>query len=151
MAVERSDELERLLDEAVASYAGAEPRAGIELRVSARVASARRWPIRMFAGVSVVVAAIASVLVISLPPIENMPIVPLPLPVAAFTMPPKVIASAKERPNSVSFPSPAPLSPEEKAWMIAAEKGAVTGIAKDIEPIQIEALTVPLLESEGGE
>ena len=132
MGIEEQDDL---LREALASYAGHEPQPGIEERVLGRVRAprlARRsgWALALLAAACVVMTMM-------IPRRETLelsaPQMVAPLPVAV---------KAIEKPDR--FPSPAPLTREERTLLALADTNAFaeSGDA-GITPIQIDAIIVP--------
>ena len=141
---------DRLLEEALATYSRQEPGTGLEQRVLAGVASRRArppwmWPVCLFATACLVA-------MVSTSRRESTPVAP-PAPVAPVKMAaqPPAIPPRRAPPRREQFPSPAPLTPEEQAWMTLADGGFVADVSAAIEPIRIDELTIPPLESEGGE
>jgi hypothetical protein len=100
------------------------------------------WPVCIFATACLVV-------IVSTSRREFTPVAP-PSPVTMAT-PPPAIPARRAPPRRDRFPSPAPLTPEEQAWMTLADRGIVADVSAAIEPIQIDDLTISPLESDGGE
>ena len=136
------------LDEALAAYSRVEPRIGIEGRILAHVALGcrrRRW---VAAGWSVGTIAALSVAGLLVVPKPSITVVPLPIHVEVESPPPQITATETRRPSL----RPAPLTKEERAWMTLGDSGVLASVEPaGIEPLQIEELTIPPLESEGGE
>jgi hypothetical protein len=130
------------LDEALAAYSRVEPRVGIEGRILANVALARRRRKWMAAGWSLSTVAVLCIIGLLVWPAPTMTIAPLPIHAEALPPPPQRQWPAE----------PAPLTREERAWMTLGESGILARVEPaGIEPLQIEELTIPPLESEGGE
>jgi hypothetical protein len=140
MGIEDQDDL---LKEALASYAGREPRAGIEARVLRRVRApglARR------SGWALVLLAAACVIVTMMIPREEtmdiaVPALVAPTPVVVKAEGPRAI----ERPDR--FPSPAPLTREERMLLVLADSDLAKSAFADlgdagITPIQIDAISI---------
>jgi hypothetical protein len=135
-----TEEQDDLLREALASYAGHEPQPGIEERVLGRVRAprlARRsgWALALLAAACVVMTMM-------IPRRETLelsaPQIVAPLPVVVKAQSPRAI----EKPDR--FPSPAPLTREERTLLALADTNAFaeSGDA-GITPIQIDAITIP--------
>lgn len=122
----RHQEIDRWLDEALANYADVEPRAGLENRTLARLASERRGTMRWWA-LAMSVAAMAVLVLLWLHP--RMEIVPAPDVRWTAELAPRVPIqrTPSERPRASlgrywhrteakreRFPSPAPLTDQEK-------------------------------------
>ena len=152
MAVERNDGLDRLLDEALGAYLSEEPRQGMEQRILAGMRSASVWPVRIFAGASVAAAAALCGVALFVNSQPEIALAPPPVPGASIAAAAPAVALPRSEPRRERFPTPAPLTGEERAWMILANNGVAAELTPgEIEPIQIEELTIPPLESEGGE
>jgi hypothetical protein len=161
MGNEHQVDIDRLLDEALARYSTAEPLAGLEQRVLQRVqVSGGRlgtvwWKLAL--AVSVAAAAFAVVLwmrtapaalrVAVTPPhppqIAAVPEVPLPV----ITRPARRTALPKRR----EFPTPAPLTPGERALLAfvanAPDEARMFHSRLD-EPIQVGELKVMPLQND---
>lgn len=74
---------------------------------------------------------------------------PDPLPAAWLHAPAPVVTVADPQPKRHRFPLP--LTREERAWLAAADEGILQAEPEQVEPIQIEDLTIPPIETEGGE
>lgn len=75
---------------------------------------------------------------------------PQPVPVAV-TAPAAPVIAPRDRPKPARFPSPQPLTREERAWLALSDAGVVADLMPDkIEPIQIEELTIPPIRIDGG-
>jgi hypothetical protein len=116
------DDLDRLIDDALAGYSSAEPLAGLEQRVLRRVRTVRR---RHWWGLALIPAA--AVLVLALLPARHVdvamapPRIVEPQPIGAATVmerlpqAPKRHRTAPPNPKRESFPTVSPLTPEEQA------------------------------------
>jgi hypothetical protein len=150
------DELDRLLDSALASYSDAEPLAGIEERVLRRVARSKRRPWLWWLAGAVPAAACLLVLLTN-----REAIAPPQLPVApravetAQTRPEPAVVKAPPKPRPVQrrpqvarqdqFPIAMPLTAQERGLLelaaVAPEALLVKpAVAIEIEPIQIKPL-----------
>jgi hypothetical protein len=141
MGIEEQDDL---LNEALASYTGREPRPGIEERVLRRVRAprlARRsgWALALLAAACVIVAVMI--------PRQEMLDIPLPRiapepPAMVKSKPPQAI----HRPDR--FPTPSPLTREERMLLALADSDLANSAFAEsadagITPIQIDAIIVP--------
>ena len=131
------------LDEALAAYSRVEPRIGIEGRILAHVALVRRR--RRWVTVSWSLSTLTALWVVGLliEPDPGIRITPLPIRMEMTVAQPHTVAPR--------LPSrPAPLTREERAWMKLGESGVLASMKPaGIEPLRIEELTIPLLDSEG--
>ena len=148
------DELDQLLNEALATYSSAEPRPGIQQRVlrHIRTAAAPRRPWWQLAAIAV--PALATLWLISIhhavPVQAPAPPATLPPPVIAHVDPP--VAPVPQRPvrtrRREAFPRPAPLSAEERALVALAIQfpQQAPELVKPAEPRPIEPIEIPKLE-----
>ena len=152
--------LDTLLDDALASYSRHEPRAGLEARVMARVHAEGRPARRgwmLFALAAVALAGIAitiatrprehrpqSAVIASAPPAPQVQ--PQPLPPRA-----QHLRKPRREPRRESFPSPVPLTPEERALVAFLQQSpeAVRQLARPAGPITIEAIDIRPLHIDG--
>jgi hypothetical protein len=159
----KSDELDKLLDSALASYSLSEPSPGFEKRLLNRIRSARP---RSFARWMFAVPAIACLVVLvfvfwprraAVPPMEVARHIPVPAihsvpnerrPEVSRTVAPVRLARQRE------FPSPAPLTEDERALLnfvtrvpSEALKLSKTETKSSIEPIKIEEIQIQPLRS----
>jgi hypothetical protein len=168
----RDDEIDRILDAALLNYSSAEPRPGLEQRVLYRVRSGggaggfacRLWRWRWAAAFP----AVACLLVFALyrdsapePPRVTQTIrnaAPRPIPEAPKLAVRKHRATAKRvsLPKRDQFPTPAPLTDAERAWMDfvtrspeQAREVAVHAVEWGEAPIQIEEIQIPPLPGGG--
>ena len=165
------EELDRLIEDGLASYADAEPLAGLEARVvrRVRVARARR---RVFAwGMGLAVAASVVVGIVSWR--EQRRVVPRPREVARVTSvapPVPVIQHAVRTPARVrakrpkalpklkQFPAPEPMTAEERAFVALVERDPTEAqqIFADLRkradaPIEIQPIQIPPLQGDGAQ
>ena len=137
MGIEEQDDL---LREALSSYAGREPRPGIEERVLRRVRAPRLG--RRSAWALACLAAACVIVMIMIPREETLEIL---APQIAATLPVVVKAEAAraiERPDR--FPSPAPLTREERTLLALADSPILAGSGTgEITPIKIDEITIP--------
>jgi hypothetical protein len=163
--VENGDDLDRLLENALASYSGQEPRAGIEQRILRRVRPvyhASEWILPGVALAAVAILCVAGMITISRR--ENRPVAtaPPPPPVAmrpaAVASPKGIQVSRKRLPTQERFPSVAPLTNEERALLLLAEsapdqaRNVLEGWDPgEITPLSIDEISIPPLSNDGGE
>ena len=164
------DKWERILDEGIAGYVSAEPLAGMEERIIAKIRVAQR-PQRRLKGWGVALAvgvAGLSVIVLLPPPTEELR---APVP-AAVVIPPRLSvpqqgvrvsrmlprrARAKVLPKLAVFPTPSPLTVEEQrliALVAVDPKGtaeAFESLRKRNEPLEIAPLVIEPLNIDGGQ
>jgi len=150
---------DRMIDEALARYASAEPLAGIEERVLERVraARARRSALQRWALAAAVAAA--AVLLLTLRPVRTPRIVHRPpveiahsvTPVPHFARPRIEVRRPRPRHRAWRpFPTPAPISPEEQALLTLADAPPrvrdVLIEKQEIEEIRIAPLKIEPLK-----
>jgi hypothetical protein len=145
---------ERILAEALAQYANAEPLAGLEQRVLQRVRSegrrrVGRWPWALAA--SVAVAGMFAVLWVRTAPqtLGVSAVAPRPPQIVARAAVPKS-ARRQTLPKRRVFPTPVPLSGQERALLAFAAHAP--DLARDLrsridEPIQFTEIKIAPLES----
>src|ERR1700728_2095249 len=104
-----------LVTEALASYAGREPRSGIEARGLRRVSAPR---LARRSGWAVALLAAACVIATVMVPREETLVVPVPV----LVTPLPVTVKAIEKPDR--FPSPSPLTREERTLLALADTNA---------------------------
>jgi len=176
--MESNDELDRMIDSALAGYSSAQPLAGLEERVLNRVRltdSARRRVL----GWTVAIVAVTFVLLIAI--LVRMPYAPVSHGIARVQTPaparpvPEVeqvrvapkhrrgrvatrrAGSPRPLPKLEQFPAPAPLTAEERALLAFVEhypdeaKQLVTEQQKSGEPIEIQLIRIPPLQSNGAQ
>src|SRR5579863_2808817 len=127
---------DHLLEEALATYSREEARAGLEQRVLAGVTSHHAgprwmWPVFVF-------AAACLVIIVATSRRDSTPI--HPIHVVSAKTPAPVVPARHTQPRRDYFPSRAPLTSEERAWMRLGDSGVVPDMSAAIEPIQIEDL-----------
>ncbi len=155
MRDDEKNELDRRLDAALAEYASVEPPAGMEQRILARLQEAEAKPRlawwRWAAAIPALACAVAVFVYRDAPRIEP--------PRVALTTPPAPVLSAPltkraSRPRPVRlpklevFPTPVPLSAEERALLMLAAQSSekvrellTPAEPKPIEPIEIEPIS----------
>lgn len=151
------DKFDDLLDSALASYCSAQPRPGLERRVVNNVLTARR-PFR-FPRWTFAIPVVASLVFLLIHRTQSPPR-PTPPPVTAHNAVrhPETVRTTKaaaprrhvrtrSAPKPTSFPTPSPLTAEERAvlQLVARAPEQVAGFAGElaatIQPIRIEPLT----------
>ena len=150
------DEFDRRLAAALAEYANVEPPAGMERRILARVRDAgagRRFVWWRWATVAVpALACVVAVLVYRDSPVIEPPQVALVTPPAPVLVRPVVKKVLRPVPAPLPrrevFPTPSPLSAEERALVVLVAQSAEKAVElltpvepKPIEPIRIEQLS----------
>jgi hypothetical protein len=165
------DELDRLIDGALASYSNAEPLAGVEARVLNRVrlAQARqRWMFAWAAGLAVAASVVAGILIRT-----ERRVVPKPVEVlkAANVAPPVPVVNRAVRirarvrgkrpkalPKLEQFPTPTPLSAEERALaaFVQRDPKEAQQVFAELqkradEPVEIQPIQIPPLQSNGSQ
>lgn len=168
----RDRELDQILDAGVRAYSTAEPRPGLQQRVLHNVHSARRFAWWHWMAAAVPVLACAVVLVVWRP---SEP-VPVPHTASAPTSrgaaqrapagtsaratipavrPVVVVKRARRVPKRMQFPTPAPLTREERTLLefvqrSPKEAAELLGETRDTQtkPIQIEAISIPPIKIE---
>lgn len=174
--MEGKDELDRVIDRALAGYSDAEPVAGLEQRVLSRVRraeGARRrvlgWALA-FASVAAAALVVAVIVVRTtrhsdsktysvVVPAATRPAPPIEQPRVAPEHRTKPRALRPRRlPKQQQFPAPSPLTVEERALLAfvghdAAEAQQVfAGLRKrSDEPIEIPAIKIPPLQIDGAQ
>jgi hypothetical protein len=168
----RSDELDKILNDALSSYSREEPRPGLDDRVSDRIRTEGEH--RRFESLRRVVAipAFACVLFLALMFLRTRDSVPKswkPAPIISSTAPlPRIAPGAvqttviRRRPKHVAlpkreqFPSPAPLTAEERALLAfvvrspkQAEQFLSDAKSRSAEPIQIKQIQIEPLQVSG--
>lgn len=138
------EEQDGLLNEALASYTGREPRPGIEERVLRRVRAPR---LARRSGWALALLTAACVIVMTMIPRQEA--LELPPPRIALAPPAMVKSEASRvigRPER--FPTPAPLTREERMLLALADSDLANSAFAEsadtgITPIQIDAIIVP--------
>jgi hypothetical protein len=169
-----NDELDRRIDNALAGYAGAEPLAGIEERVVRRVrVASRRRAFGWAAAIAVAAGLVAAVIVVRAPqhamPKSNViarvetvsPPRPVPVAEKPRVVPVHRVKSRVLRPGPLpkqeQFPAPTPLTAEERALLALVEhhpaeaQHVFAELQKSGEPIEIQPIQIPPLQSDGAQ
>jgi hypothetical protein len=155
MSGDAKDKLDRMLDAALAEYANVEPPTGMERRILARVresGAGRRMVWWRWAAAIPALACVIAVLVYREQPAIEPPRLALSVPPAPVLARPVAKPVLRPRPVPLPklevFPTPSPLSAEERALaMLVAQfpEKAVELLTpvepKPIEPIKIEPLS----------
>jgi hypothetical protein len=161
----KGDELDAILDQALASYAMQEPRAGLPGRVMARVQAdgpvpQRLWWLLGFAAVGLTCLGIAMTMwrgetrrqpvSVMPPPMEstrNLVVPRHPEVVRPMTR----VHARKHLPRRNSFPSPSPLTPEERALIVFVQQApeAARHLAQPDKPVEIQAINIRPLHIDG--
>lgn len=159
-----NDELDGMLDEALASYAVQEPRAGLAGRVMARVrldgAVSRRWWLPLAVAAALASIAIAMVMWRSGTDRRTMAVSKVAPAMVQREVPAYQDAAREEsRPGRLTpappkrerFPSPAPLSREERALVAFAQQAPEEALklARPDKPLEIEAIDIRPLQIDG--
>jgi hypothetical protein len=161
------DDLDTLIDGALAAYSTAEPLAGLDQRVLERVrvaeaARRRRW---RWGFVLAAPALGATVLMILAPRPEAQPVrvaivQPKPAPVALPTLPPaspRPVVKARrpapkpELPKRNLFPTVSPLTDEERLLVGLAQSNPGFLPPKPVEEIEIKPIEIAPLQVDGGQ
>ncbi len=168
--MESKDELDRVMDGALAGYSLAEPPAGFETRIVSRVLMASRQRRRV--GWALAAAAAAAILVVGIA--VRMPRHPVSKIVAAHMETPRPIEEtrpapprprmkwhkprARFLPKLDQFPTPEPLTAEERALLALVERDAnqarqvLAGLQKRGDTlIEIQPIQIAPLDSEGAQ
>jgi len=153
--VENGDDLDRLLEDALASYSGRDPRAGIERRILRRVRPAYH---------GVALAALAILCVAGMITISRRESRPVPIALsqvvqaAVIPRPIGIPVIRRRLTRQKRFPSGAPLTNEERALLSLAEsapdqaRNALEGWDPgEIIPLSIDEISIPPLSNDGGE
>lgn len=156
------DELDGVLDSALASYAAEDPRPGLETRVLARVRR-RRFGRAVWAAAIPVAAGLcfwAVTLRSGLDEAIRPPAVPAPV-IARAPAPPVLVKRAPPRrrpplPKREQFPSPSPLTEEERILAGFVRRSPEEALermseakSQTLEPIKIEAIQIEPLQKGG--
>jgi hypothetical protein len=164
--MEGNEELDRRIDSALVGYSDAEPLAGLEERVLRRVRLATR---RRMLGWAVAASVVVTVIVVRVPhhvgPTYRVgvPAVMRPAPVVEK---PRVVAvrraksravRARRLPKLEQFPAPTPLTGAERALRAFVEQHPAEAqqvfaeLQKSNEPIEIQPIQIPPLQSDGAQ
>ena len=159
----QDNELDRILDGALSGYSDATPLAGLEQRVLNRIGIAernRRWS--HYFQVAVVLAALSSLVFVALslrtpktaPPV--IAAVERPIPAVRQWQPVHAPVRTKRPPRrnvlpkQDQFPSPAPMTSEERS-LLALVKRAPEMAQNASAEIEIPPIHVPPLQSDGSQ
>lgn len=155
----RRDELDQLLDAALAAYSDREPSAGMEERIMRSAVRPARRPWLWWLAAAVPVAACLLVLVTNRDTVEPAPVPPKPAPVIAAEAPkvetpaPRVAhARRARRPKAdkpMLFPAPSPLTAEERGLLQLAAMAPEALLAPTPSTIEIAPIEIPPLEIGG--
>jgi hypothetical protein len=172
--MQNNGELDRTIDSALAAYSDAEPLAGLEERVLYRVREAEAGRRRVFGWAIALVAAatlVVPVVVVRAPRhtesktyVVGIPAIKQSVPVSAETrvavkQRTKSHAARKRRlPKEEHFPAPAPMTGEERALLAFVRQNPVDAQQllaelqkRSDEPIDIQPIQIPPLQSDGGQ
>ena len=166
------DDLDRLIDGALADYSSAEPLAGLEVRVINRVrateaARKRRWRWQLALAAPVLAAIVIAVLVRKpqppaitrvVPPRCRVETAPPPPPLAAVRhLAPRPAARTRrasahsQLPKRATFPTLTPLTNEERLLVKLAEFHPHGLLARPAEEIEIKPIQIAPLRIDGGQ
>jgi hypothetical protein len=150
------DELDQLLDEALACYSLEEPRAGLSARVMARV---RAEGSRSRGGwwlLAVATAAVACMAIALTMRTQSVPVKLTPVVVETHAqMHPRVVAASHAPPRRIArrdrFPSPAPLTREERSLLAFAQLAPEVArqLAEPDKPLEVQPITIQPIEIDG--
>jgi hypothetical protein len=167
MIDDKPDALDRLIDNALASYSGGEPLAGLEERVMQRVRAQgafRRFALGKWA-LALAAVALAGLVIFFRPPNAAKPVAPavvaakaaapILLPAAPTPAVRVIRTSRRALPKQAEFPRPVPVTGEERALLALADQPPDQGpnplIAwqpRTAQPIQIDEITIEPLRRE---
>ena len=169
----KGDELDQIVERGLRSYTDAEPRPGLEQRVINRVREAREARSLKWLRWAIVVPVFASLLIIAItfwPKREHAPEFhgsPPPIAKAVSGLPviPKLAETIVRRPRSQrlplprgqQFPTPAPLTEQERALLAFAigtprgQEALVSGEKRLSEPLEIAEIHIEPLANSGDE
>jgi hypothetical protein len=162
------DDLDKLIDGALAGYSSAEPLAGLEQRVlnRARAERSSRQRRGWWTAVALAASAVAAALVAVAPQRR------VPAPVAVVLPPPQVepaspavVSGAAPRPAAAVrrargprvlpkrnlFPTPSPLSPQERLLVQLAESRPQLLLGRPVDEICIKPIEIAPLQVDGGQ
>jgi hypothetical protein len=163
----KSDDLDKALDSALAQYSSAEPLDGLEQRVLNRVrAEGRggrsglgRWLLAMGA---LVLAGLIAMAVLPKRPTQPVAVareplgagLPRSLPIRVPVQVPGLQPAPARKARAKPIRRPAPLTPEERAWLVLAARAPVETTearldleSRGVEPIRIEEIKIEPLRS----
>ncbi|HZQ54542.1 MAG TPA: hypothetical protein VFB14_20240 [Bryobacteraceae bacterium] len=159
----RDKELDEILDAGLKAYSAVQPRQGLERRVLGHVHSTRRFAWWHWVAVAVPVLACAVGLLLwrQSEPVQTRPATSVETSARAMApvVRPVVVAKHVRRvgqtPKRMQFPTPAPLTREERALLefvqrSPKEAAELLGETRDseIKPIQIQAISIPPIKIE---
>lgn len=160
------DDLDRELDAALASYADVEPRAGLEQRVLARLERGERsrgwftWALAIPALAALIIAVwwARPTEVPAPPPViaARIPFVKRETPVVPTVTRHRRRPAAGELPKLAVFPSPSPLSEQERLLLAYVNRvgtqSVATATARNADEIKIPELEIkPLARADAAE
>ncbi len=162
------DDLDKLIDSGLAEYSNAEPLSGLDGRILGRIrveAAARRrrrifWLLALaIPEVAVILFAVwmqkAAPKVVPVARVSPPPIVQAPPPVIdakAVTRPRTAPRPRRmELPKQAVFPTPSPLTPQERMLVALAESHPRALEMKPVEQIEIEPIEIAPLQVDGGQ
>jgi hypothetical protein len=165
------DELDKLIDGALATYSNAEPLAGLEQRVLDRVRIAeasrrRRWRWAAILATPVVAASLlvifapkpkpapGPVAVVATPPAPAPPAVATSTPVqtaARRIVKPRRRAPAPELPKRNLFPTPSAPTVEERLLVELARSSPELLLARPVDEIEIKPIQIAPLRIDGAQ
>jgi len=160
------DELDNLIDGALATYSSAEPLGGIEQRVLDRVRLAgtrrRRWRWTLVLAAPAVAAVLLVILAPKPEPVPVALVAPRPAPIALPTPPvvapaPRLVAKvrrpvrAPEPPKRDLFPTISPLTGEERLLVQLAQASPQLLLARPVAEIEIKPIQIAPLQIDGAQ
>jgi len=173
--MESNGDLDRMIDSALAGYSSAQPLEGLEERVLNRVRmSARRRVLGWAVAGAVVASLVVAAIFVRMPRAASRDIVRVQTPAPPRLVPEvkQVRVTPKHRPRRIAirraepprqlpkleqFPSPAPLTAEERALLAFVEhhpdevKQLAAERQKSNELIAIQPIQIPPLRSDGAQ
>ncbi len=162
------DDLDKLIDRTLAGYSNAEPLAGLEDRILERVridraARKRRRLWWMLALAVPEVAVILFAVWMQKPAPKIQPVAHVAPPPIVQPAPPVVTAKAVRQPRTAPrpprvelpkqavFPTPSPLTPEERMLVALAQSHPQALVMNPVEQIEIEPIEIAPLPLDGGQ
>ena len=160
----RDRELDEILDAGLKAYSVVQPRQGLERRVLHHVHSARRLPWWRWLALAVPVLACAVGLLLwrpaQTPQATSAPTIRGTAGTSAratipVVKPVVVVKRARRVPKRMQFPTPAPLTREERALLEFVQRSPIEAAEllgenrdTEIKPVQIEAISIPPIKIE---
>ena len=158
-------DLDRILDDALNAYCDVEPRLGFEARVLRHARSARsrrRWLLLLIPAAVAFLIAVA-VVMRPVPPPARVVVAgahtmstpaPLEPPITSVRVHKvRSVSTRKALPRKNEFPTPSPLTPEERALMILASRSPreaqLLADGGELTPITIPELKIQPLKANG--